>query len=433
MMDRRICITLNQCETMNKIKITSAIVLVALLSHSGFASADEWSGFLGPGGASVASAVLPKALDDETNVAWKKQLPGKGASSPIVIGKNIVVTCSGGIGDKQDAIMVLCFDKESGEQRWRQDFWATGRTLCHGLSANAAPTPATDGERIFAFFSSNDMACLDLEGNLIWYRGLAVDHPKAGNDVGMSSSPVVADGVVVAQVECQGDSFAIGLDAKTGETKWTQERARKAVWASPTVITPRDGKKLVLIQSADKIDVLDPVTGEIKFEKTGQVSTISTACVVDDTIYAPIDGTSTFSVSSKGEVTPKWNAGKIRAGSPSYQVNEDTIFTCNSKGIVRSFNRETGEMIKQARVGGSYWATPVVADGHMYLFGDNGELRIANLHLDDDSKNPEVVHKYKFETVVDGEKSIEVFLGSPAVSGNALFVRSDRYLWKFAE
>jgi hypothetical protein len=67
------------------------------------------------------------------------------------------------------------------------------------------------------------------------------------------------------------------------------------------------------------------------------------------------------------------------------------------------------------------------------LFGDNGELRIANLHLDDDSKNPEVVHKYKFETVVDGEKSIEVFLGSPAVSGNALFVRSDRYLWKFAE
>lgn len=396
-------------------------------------SADDWSSFLGPGGSSVADAILPKVMDDETNVVWKKPLPGKGASSPIVIGDNIVVTCSGGIGDKQNAIMVLCFDKETGQQKWKQDFWATGRSLCHQLSANAAPTPATDGERIYAFFSSNDLACLDLEGNLIWYRGLAVDHPKAGNDVGMSSSPVVADGVVIAQVECQGDSFAIGLDALTGETKWTQERAKKAVWASPTVIQPRDGKKLVLIQSADKIDVLDPQTGDVKFAQEGSVSTISTACVVDDTIFAPMDGTSTFAVSSTGEVTPKWNAGKIRAGSPSYQVNGDSIFTCDSKGIVRSFDRDTGEMIKQSRVGGSYWATPVIADGHMYMFGDNGELRIANLFLNDDSKKPEVVHKHKFTTDVDGEESFEVFLGSPAVSGNALFVRSNRFLWKFAE
>lgn len=418
---------------MKNLLIKTATVVALSIATPLSLLADDWSGFLGPGGASVADSTLPKVIDDENNVAWKKALPGKGASSPIVIGQNIVVTCSGGIGDKQNAIMVLCFDKESGKQKWRQDFWATGRSLCHGLSANAAPTPATDGQRIFAFFSSNDLVCLDLDGNLIWYRGLAVDHPKAGNDVGMSSSPVVAEGVVIAQVECQGDSFAIGLDALTGETKWTQDRAKKAVWASPTVIQPRDGKKLVLIQSADKIDVLDPETGDVKFQQAGSVSTISTACVVDDTIFAPLNGTSTFTVSSTGEVTPKWNAGDIRAGSPSYQVNGDSLFTCNSKGIVRSFNRDTGEMIKEARVGGSYWATPVIADGHMYLFGDNGELRIANLFLDDDLKKTKVVHRHKFETLVDGEPEIEVFLGSPAVSENALFVRSNRFLWKFAE
>ena len=401
---------------------------------SGTLCAEDWTSFLGPGAASVADAVLPKVIDDDSNVAWKIPMPGKGASSPIVVGDNVIVTCSGGLGDNQDEIMVVCVDRNSGEQKWEQKFWATGRCFCHPLSANAAPTPTTDGQRIFAFYSSNDIACLDMDGNLLWYRGLAADHPKAGNDVGMSSSPVVVDGVVICQVENQGDSFATGLDAKTGETIWTQERKKKAVYASPLVINTRDGKNLVLIQSSDKIDVLDPKTGDVKFQQEGRVSTVSSACIVNDTVFAPMDGTTAFSVSSDGTIEPKWNQGQIKAGSPSYQVNGEFIFTCDSKGILKIWNRETGQKEKQARIEGSYWSTPVIADGHMYCFGQDGVFRLVNLHLGQDAE-PEVVQKHKF--IAPGEKGDdakgEVFLGSPAVSENAMFVRSDKFLWKFEQ
>jgi len=404
--------------------VVALVVFVA--SATGFAQEEKWSSFLGPGGASVSESVLPKVIDDQTGVAWKVELPAKGASSPIVVGDRVVTTCSGGVGkEKQDEMYVVCNDLATGKELWRQQFWATGRALCHRLSANAAPTPATDGQLIFAFFSSNDLACLDLDGNLEWCRGLAVDFPKAGNDVGMSSSPVVVDGVVVVQVECQGDSFAMGLNAADGTTKWTQQRGKKAVWASPTVLRPRDGKNLVLLQSADLVNVVDPQTGEVTFEQQGSCSTISTACVVDDTIFIPLDGTSAWSISSDGTITPKWNQGRIKAGSPSYQVNGDTIFTCDSKGILKAYDRETGETKKEVRVGGKYWSTPLIADGHMYAFDQEGELRIVNLHMNSDETKPEVVHQHKFEG--------EVFLGSPAIAGNALVMRSDRHLWKFAE
>ncbi|QEG22629.1 outer membrane protein assembly factor BamB family protein [Mariniblastus fucicola] len=409
-------------------------VLACVLSIAGTVSADDWTGFLGPGAASVAAdAVLPKVIDDESNVSWKIPLPAKGASSPIIVGDNVIVTCSGGQGDKQNELMVVCVDKNSGAKKWEQKFWATGRCFCHPLSANAAPTPATDGERIFAFYSSNDIACLDLDGNLLWYRGLAADRPKAGNDVGMSSSPVVVDDVVVCQVENAGDSFATGLDAKTGETVWSQDRGKTAVWATPLVIKTRDGKNLVLVQSADKIDVLDPKTGEVKFQQEGDVSTISSACIVGDTVITPMDGTTAFQVSSDGSIEPKWSQGQIKAGSPSYQVTENSIFTCNSRGILRVWDRESGDKKKEARIDGSYWATPIIADGHMYCFGDDGTFRLVNLHMGDDQK-PEVVQQHKFlAPAKDGaDTKGEVFLGSPAISGNAMFVRSNNFLWKFA-
>lgn len=421
---------------MNKRFLTAAIAFALVFSHADFASAqsNDWTGFLGPGGTSVADAVLPKKLDDQTNVAWKVPMPAKGASGPIVVGDKVIVTCSGGMGEKQDELMVVCVDKNSGKKIWQQSFWATGRCFCHPLSANAAPTPVSDGERIFAFYSSNDIACLDLEGNLLWFRGLAADRPKAGNDVGMSSSPVVADGVVVCQVENEGDSFAVGLDVKTGETVWSQDRGKKAVWSSPLLIKTREGKEFVLMQSSDRMDVLDPKTGEVKFQKEGEVSTISTACVSGDTIFAPMDGTSTFTVKSDGSIEPKWNQPQIRAGSPSYQVSGDMLFTCNSKGILRVWDSETGEKKKEARINGDYWATPLIADGHMYCFDQRGVFRLVDLHLGNEDK-PEVVSKFEFKApAAEGEEpKAEVFLGSPAVSENALYVRSDRFLWKFSE
>ena len=153
----------------------------------------------------------------EHNVAWKTAIPGRGVSSPILVAGKVIVTAASGFN--QDRLHVLCIDAKTGAIDWERQFWATGRTLCHPTSSVAANTPSSDGKRIYAFFSSNDLACLDLDGNLLWYRGLTHDFPTAANDVGMSASPLVLGDTVVVQVENKGDSFAAGLDAETGESR----------------------------------------------------------------------------------------------------------------------------------------------------------------------------------------------------------------------
>ena len=224
-------------------------------------SAADWPQFRGFQSNSVSRDKQPPVWSETENIAWKAELPGRGVSSPIVVNNRVVVTCSSGVN--QDRMHVVCFDAASGKQLWERQFWATGRTLTHSLSANAAPTPASDGKLVFAFYSSNDLACLDLDGNLKWFRGLAHDYPSAGNDVGMSSSPVVIGNTVIVQIENQGDSFAAGIDTATGETRWRIDRDRLASWASPIAMRGKTpAEDVVLLQSANFLTAHDPRDGK---------------------------------------------------------------------------------------------------------------------------------------------------------------------------
>ena len=395
-----------------------AATVTALLSFVlNTALAEDWTQFRGPGGMSVSKDKVPVKFTDKESVAWKTDLPAKGASGPIVIGDKVIVTCSG--GDNQQHLYTCCLSAESGKMLWTQKFWATGRTLCHPLSANAAPTPATDGKYIYAFYSSNDLACLDLEGNLIWFRGLAVDHPKAGNDVGMAASPVVHDGVVVVLVESQGDSFAMGLDAANGKTLWTNEREKTGSWTSPLISKSRDGKSLVAIQSPNRLSTLDLKTGSVVNEFEGAGSSVPSPIMVDELLLSPINGMTAFKCSG-GQVQQLWNSEQIQPGSASGVVHDGKIMTLNRAGVLNMYSISDGKPAAKVRVGGSYWATPVVAGNHMYFFDQHGNARVVELGDD-----PKLVHEYKFED--------EVFLGSPAVSNNALYFRSNKSIWKIAE
>ncbi len=187
------------------------ILFVAIWLQS--ACAGDWRQFRGNDTNGIAEETsLPTHWSETENVAWKVELTGKGPSSPIVVAGHVIVTSSSGA--KQDRLHVLSFAAASGKLEWERQFWATGRTMCQPMTAVAAPTPASDGQRVFALFSSSDLVCLDLDGNLLWYRGLQVEHPAAGNDVGMASSPVVVGQTVIVQIESQGDSFAAGFDTR---------------------------------------------------------------------------------------------------------------------------------------------------------------------------------------------------------------------------
>ena len=246
---------------------TSSVACGFCFFLTGLAAAAEpvgWLGFRGDGTSAAAAAPATLAVGDGGNLAWQRQMPGSSVAGPIVIGDLVVSTSSS--GQDGEAIFVSGIDLVSGQVRWEQSFRATGRPFCHPTSANAAPTSVSDGERIYAFFSSNDLVCLSLDGELLWYRGLGFDYPKAGNDIGMASSPVVASGVVVVQVESQGDSFAAGIDGKTGENLWRMDRPKISNWSSPVAIHRPDGTVEVVLCSQTDVIAVDPRTGSEKWK-----------------------------------------------------------------------------------------------------------------------------------------------------------------------
>jgi outer membrane protein assembly factor BamB len=398
--------------------ILSAILLCVLpiaLSNA----TDDWTTFRGNGGSSNAGdQAVPVKIGDAENIAWEIDLPGRGPSSPIVLGDRVYVTCSS--GDKQDQIAIVCVDKKSGKKVWQRDFWATGRCVCHPLSANAAPTPVTDGKNIYAFFSSNDLVCLDLDGNLKWFRGLTYDYPKAANDTGMSSSPVIADGVVVVQIENQGKSFAAGIDAQTGKTIWNIEREPKASWSSPVIIPSTTMRPtLVVLQSNSKATVHEIKSGKKVWEHEGQFGGIPSPVFANNILYLPIGGTTAFKVSDTGQFEKLWNSPRMAPGTASLVVAGDRLYSLNRGGVANCFDAKTGERKWQVRVGGTFWATPLLAGNNLYFLTQDGKAKVVELS----DTSGKIVYEKDFE---------QTFLGSPAVSDDAMYIRSDKKLYRFS-
>ncbi len=140
----------------------------------------DWPKFRGGSSNAVElDADLPVEFDGATgkNVAWKVSIPGRSVGGAIVVGNQVITTASDGMDERR--VRLLSYDVETGMQNWVQEFVARGRPYCHPTSANAAPTPTSDGKRVYAFYSSNDLACVDLDGNLVWYRSLTSDFVKA--------------------------------------------------------------------------------------------------------------------------------------------------------------------------------------------------------------------------------------------------------------
>ena len=152
----------------------------------------------------------------ESNRSWSVDLPGRGLSSPILVGDSVFLSASS--GPLQKNLHIMAFDAETGKKRWERNFKATGFMICHTKTCVAASTLASDGDYLVAQFSSNDVFCLDLKGNLRWLRGMTYDRPNIANGLGMSSSPVLVGGTVIIQTENDADSFSFGLDLQNGKT-----------------------------------------------------------------------------------------------------------------------------------------------------------------------------------------------------------------------
>ena len=402
------------------------VALTIVLISSGTVVGD-WLQFRGRGasgsvsGAEDREGVLPVEWDGTQNIAWKAALPGRGLSSPIVIGDRVVVTANS--GPDRGRLHVLCFAVASGKLEWQRQFWATGRTRCHPATSMAAPTPVSDGEAIYALFATNDLFCFDLEGNLRWLRALNQDYPAASQSVGMASSPVTGDGVLVLQLENDSDSIALGIDTETGANVWKIPRPKGVSWSSPCVIESvgTEGGS-VFLQSTNGYDVYDLRDGRSLSTGTEKCHRIASPVAVDGVVYVPSEGIRAVRPVHGGTPELLWHNDRLRASTPSPVVYRDHIYTYAAPAL-RCAKLSDGAIAWQLRIDAKFSGTPIAAGGHLYFFDETGTCHVVKIpEAGDATAEIRSVNKL-------GEK----ILCTPAVDGGALYVRSDQTLWKISK
>ncbi len=395
-------------------------LLATLATASVLPLAADWTSFRGTHGNSIAHGEqLPREFSTNS-IAWAVPLPGRGISTPVIVGQRVLVTAS--VGARHDQLHVLCFNAADGSPRWSRRLWATGRTQTHEKISPATPSPVSDGQRFYVIFSSNDCAAFDLEGNLLWFRGLGRDYPNASNSLGMSSSLVVADGVVVAQVENDSESFAVGLDASTGLNKWKIDRPKKANWTSPVLfLDAASGKTLVGLQSSKGFAAVWPATGKVAWNYPEGASTVPSTTVANGRLFVPSMGLTALEPSPNGQPPRQaWRSGQLRPGTPSPVVLDHRVLVLGDGGILTCASAEDGTRQWQLRLKGPFSATPVSANGLLYCVNEAGLVQV----IDPSMKDGRILSELDLGQPV---------VGSPAIAGGALYVRSDSKLWRIGQ
>jgi outer membrane protein assembly factor BamB len=388
------------------------------LSLSLLSAQADWLCFRGSAGNGSSDLSIPAKLKITGQKSWAQDIPGRGLSSPIVIGDTIYLTASS--GPYQEDLHILAYSSIDGLQQWQRTFKATGRTVCHKKTCVAASTLASDEKVIIAQFSSNDIFCLDLAGNLKWVRGLTFDHPNIANGLGMSSSPVIVNGVAIAQVENDADSFTFGLDLTNGITVWKKQRPKSANWTSPVIMTKK-GQALVGLQSKEGMTAIEPRTGETVWEYQEGASTIpSSAWAEQGIILVPSNGITALQLDDNLQNFRQiWEDNKLKPGTGSPSCHRGSLYVINNANVLSCASVKTGKIKWRLRLKGPISSSPLITEEHLYVFSENGLGQVVNLL----SEKPEVIHTVDLDATI---------LCSPAITQNAILVRSDNKLWKLS-
>ena len=399
------------------ITTNKVLAFVSVLSLSQIASGEDWLQFRGNDHRGISLKSETPTNLSKNNIAWKTPLPGRGLSSPIVTGNRVFLTASSTAD--QSRLHVICANKVNGEIEWERQFWATGRTICHEKTCVAAPTPVSDGKNIYALYSSNDLICLDLDGNLKWIRGLMQDYPNASNSLGLASSPIIVDGTLIVQIENDSDSFVSGINLKDGSNIWKIARTKKANWTSPIRLNDKE----VAVQGSEGITCVSAKSGTVQWSFNEGASTIPSSVTSADSaiLYVPSNGITAIKP-RKDNNTPEivWQESQLRPGTSSPIIVGDNIYIINRAGVLNAAKKDTGERLWRLRLEGPFSGSPVSSNGHIYVAS---ERKGVFQSIDINGK----------EGMLRGSIELgETILGTPAIANNSIFIRSDGHLWKIS-
>jgi outer membrane protein assembly factor BamB len=393
-----------------------------LVVTAGRLHAADWPSFRGPHGSGASEEAR---IADTLKIRWSVPLQGRGLSSPVISGGKLFITSA--TGPSQEQLRLSCLDGENGKLIWERHLKATGRTMAHPKTSVAANTPCTDGKRIYALWSSNDLAAFDQNGDLLWIRGLTEDYSNASNSLGMASSPILAGDTLVVMIENDSESYSLGVDAKTGRNRWKLERPKAANWTSPAIVPNSSGKNPdVILQSTKLVTAVDSVSGKIHWELPMNASSMSSPVVAGNVAYVASSGITALRLPSHGQQPETvWNSRQMNPATVSPLLLGSSLLSMNAAGVLMKASLTHGDILWKLRLTGPFSGSPVGAGERVLVVNEKGLVQIIN------TAAPEGAVLSQFQLPLK-EESKELILSTPALSGEQVFVRSDSTLWCLA-
>ena len=420
------------------------------------ANAEDWPRFLGLKGTSTSpdSTEIPESWSDEENLKWKISLPGRGVSSPIVVGKKVLVTCYSGYGTARDQQIedlkrhLVCVNRDDGKVIWEkavnavmpEDPYSGMGVPSHGYASH---TPVSDGKHVFCFFGKSGVVAFDLDGNELWRKSVGTGSgPKRW---GSSSSPILyKDSVIVTAAD---ESEAIyAFDKTSGEELWKCEGGFVDTYNTPLIVNAGDRSDLV-ISVPGEVWGINPETGKLRWYSIGvdDNSASASLAVSDGVVYATGSRSGSavaVKVGGKGDVNKThvvWEAN-IPGRFATPIVHDKHLYSFAS-GVLTCYNAASGDRVKQLRLsdsggrgfggrgsfggrgggGGGDYASPILIDGKLIVTEASGSFYVVNA-----TPELELVATNKL-TDASG------FAGTPAVSDGQIFLRSHENLYCIAK
>ena len=260
------------------------LVTLAILTAPMAVRANDWPHWRGPLGNGVSlDATPPVEFSATKNVRWKVEIPGRGASSPVIQDDRVFVTTAVPVAGSDDTFefRVICLDRATGKERWsRTAVTAKPHEGTHQTNGFASASPCTDGERVYAHFGSRGLFCFTLDGEPVWNRDFG--DMRVRNGFGEGSSPTLHGDLVLVPWDHEGPSMLFAVDKRTGKTVWETPRDEPTGWCTPLVTVDKTGRKQVVMNGQNAARGYDLATGKELWRCGGQTQRPCACAVADD-------------------------------------------------------------------------------------------------------------------------------------------------------
>ncbi len=383
--------------------------------------AENWPRFRGPEGTGIAPDRKPPTAWDGARgegVLWKTAVPLPGKNSPIVWGKRVFL--SGADASKRE---VYAFDLDTGALVWRTAVPIPAGVAVPKVQADTGYAPstlATDGARVCAIFVTGDVACLDMNGKLLWTRNLGPIENPYGH---ATSLAIFGSGLIVQLDQGHGDdgkSALLALDLVSGKTVWQIKRDMGSSWSTPIIINA-GGQEQIVTTANPRVVAYDPHNGSElwRAEVLGGEVAISPVFGSGYVLVAN-QGSNSAAIrpDGKGDVTKSavaWTAGDGLPDIVSPLVFDDLMLLVATEGWLTCVDIKTGKPVWDGDIAETVRSSPVLAGGRIYLTAVNGTTFIL-----DPGRSFKVLAKRPLGEDVNA---------TPAYVGSRIVIRGEKHLY----